>query len=456
MTDTVSTRSALEADILPPQPASTRMRTTLASSLVALPLLTLLAAPAAVRGQDATSQGAPRVYLDCRGPECNLDYYRTELDWVAWVRDQADAHVYVILTSQQTGAGGREYVLEFSGRQPYQGYSAETRYRALATDTQRERLDGVALTLGLGLAQFATQSGFRDLVRIDRLSSEEEGLNAGGGPAGLVTSDQVEDPWDLWVFRLNANGDLERESSRSQWNLRTSLNVQRVTPTWKQTYNVNYNRFSQTIEYDDGRPPFEYARHDWGTSWRVAYALAEHFSVGFSGNVGRNTRNNQDIWGQFNPAIEYSFFPYEEATRRSLTVFYEIGPVYRHYFEETLLGETEETRAEQALSVGLEQRQPWGNAGVFLRGSTYLHDVGTNNVSLDGNLSFRVTRGLDLNVGASYSRIRDQIYLPGGNLTDEERLLRLQQEQTEYRVEARFGFSYQFGSLFNNVVNNRF
>jgi len=432
------------------------MRTTLASSLVAASLFALALQPTAVQGQDAISQGAPRVYLDCRGSECDLDYYRTELDWVAWVRDQADAHVYVIVTSQQTGAGGREYVLEFTGRPPYQDYVAESRYRALTTDTQRERLDGVALSLGLGLAQFATQSGFRDLVSIARLSSDLQGLDATGAPTGLVTSDQVDDPWDLWVFRINANGDVDRESSRSQWNLRTGLNVQRVTPTWKQNYNANYNRFSQTIEYDDGRPPFEYTRHDWGATWRVAYALAEHFSLGFSGNVGRNTRNNQDFWGQFNPAIEYSFFPYEEATRRSLTVFYEIGPVYRHYFEETLLGETAETRAEHALSVGLEQRQPWGNAGVFLRGSTYLHDFGTNNVSLDGNLSFRVTRGLDLNVGGSYSRIRDQIYLPGGDLTDEERLLRLQQEQTEYRVEARFGFSYQFGSLFNNVVNNRF
>jgi hypothetical protein len=159
---------------------------------------------------------------------------------------------------------------------------------------------------------------------------------------------------------------------------------------------------------------------------------------------------------QLNPAIEYSIFPYEEATRRSLTAFYEVGPVYRHYFEETLLGKKEETRVEQALRISFDQRQPWGSAGIFLRASHYMHDFGTNNLSVNGNLSFRVVRGLDLNVGGSFSRVRDQYYLSGQDLTDEERLLRLQQEQTDYEARINFGFEYQFGSIFNNVVNNRF
>ena len=154
--------------------------------------------------------------------------------------------------------------------------------------------------------------------------------------------------------------------------------------------------------------------------------------------------------------MEYSFFPYDEATRRSLTAFYEVGPVYRHYFEETLLGKTEETRFEEALVIAFDQRQPWGSASVSVRGSHYMHDLGTNNLRFNGNLSFRVARGLDLNFGGSYSRVRDQYFLPGGELSDEERLLRLQQQRTDYEARINFGFEYQFGSIFNNVVNNRF
>ena len=73
-----------------------------------------------------------------------------------------------------------------------------------------------------------------------------------------------------------------------------------------------------------------------------------------------------------------------------------------------------------------------------------------------GSLSFRIVRGLDLNISASYSRVRNQIFLSGEDLSDEERLLELQTQQTDFQRSLTFGLSYQFGSIFNNVVNNRF
>ena len=48
------------------------------------------------------------------------------------------------------------------------------------------------------------------------------------------------------------------------------------------------------------------------------------------------------------------------------------------------------------------------------------------------------------------------IFLPLGGLTDEEILLRRRERASEYAFDIRAGFSYQFGSIFNNVVNNRF
>jgi hypothetical protein len=409
----------------------------------------LLTVPAAIVAQNGAR---PRVFLDCQGGGCDFNYFRTEIPWVTWVRDQNDANLHIIFTRQNTGAGGQEYVLDFLGRGAYATYGQQSLYRTLPTDSQREQLDGVALMLSVGIAHFATESGFRNLVQVSGLSDE---LGLAVGP-GILSQEEANDPWNLWVFRINANGNFDGESSRREWQLRGNMNASRVSPVWIQRYEVNYNRNARTIEYDDGRPAFEDSRYDWGASWRIVYALAEHVSAGVTGNVGRNTRNNQNFWGQINPAVEYSFFPYDEATRRSLTAFYEIGPVYRRYMETTLLGKDEEVRFEQALRLGLEQRQPWGQAGVFLRASHYLHDIRTNNLSVDGNLSFRVARGLDLNVGGSYSRVRDQYYLSGEDLTDEERLLRLQQQRTDYQAQMRFGFQYQFGSIFNNVVNNRF
>ena len=118
-------------------------------------------------------------------------------------------------------------------------------------------------------------------------------------------------------------------------------------------------------------------------------------------------------------------------------------------------GELAETRGEQALTLSLSQRQTWGNASIRLRGRITC-TTSTEHISLFGSLSFRITRGLDVSFGASYSKVNDQLYLSGEGLTDEERFLRLRQEATDYEASIRFGVSYTFGSIFNNVVNNRF
>ncbi len=412
----------------------------------------LWAAPA--EAQEGPS--VPRVFFDCRGRQCNGTYYRTEIAWVTWVRDQQDAHIHVIMTSQNTGVGGREYLLDFMGRGPYEGYEARSIFQSLPTDTQREELDGIALTLGLGFASFATASGFRNVVTVNGIGPTG-GANTtdAAAQAGVVQADQVQDPWDLWIFRVNASGSMDAESNQESRQFRTSFNASRVSPTWMQNYSGNINNRRREFELSDGSR-FVDDRYDWGVNWRVVYALAQHWSFGVRGNVGRNTRNNQSFWGQMNPAMEYSFFPYEEATRRSLTAFYEIGPVYREYIAETLLGRSEELHSQQALTLDFSQRQAWGNASIRLSGSSYLHDKDLYNVSLRGNLSFRITRGLDLNLGARYSKVADQLFLSGEDLTDEERLLELRTQQTDFEASLDFGFSYQFGSIFNNVVNNRF
>ncbi|MDX1567650.1 MAG: hypothetical protein R3223_07605, partial [Longimicrobiales bacterium] len=359
------------------------------------------------------------------------------------------ADLHIIMTSQSTGAGGREFQLDFMGREEYAGYELQLFHRSLSTDTEREELDGVTHVLSLGLAQFANFAGFRDLVAIQGTET------TGAQPGGLLSAEQVDDPWNLWVFRVGGNGDYEGESTREEVQLRSFVSASRVTPTWKTNLNarVDFQRIEQ--QRTDGSL-FVDERTDWNFGGRLVYSLADRWSIGFSGNTGRNTRRNQDHMFQINPAVEFSFFPYPEATRRALTAFYEVGPVYRNYIEETVLGETAALYAEQAVSIEFSQRQAWGDARIRARWSNYLQNFGQNNLELDGNLSFRITRGLDLNTGASYARVRDQIYLSGEGLTDEERLLELAQEGTDYEASVFLGLSYQFGSIFNNVVNNRF
>ena len=75
---------------------------------------------------------------------------------------------------------------------------------------------------------------------------------------------------------------------------------------------------------------------------------------------------------------------------------------------------------------------------------------------LFGNLEYRLFRGFFLNVFGTLSRVRDQIFLKRGGVTDERILLRRRALATDSEYRIRIGITYAFGSIYNNVVNSRF
>ena len=214
----------------------------------------------------------------------------------------------------------------------------------------------------------------------------------------------------------------------------------------------NLNR----VEFDLEDGTFTDQRTDCNLSQMITYALSEHWSIGALSQASRSTRTNQNFRAELTPAIEYSFFPYDEATRRSLTVFYNIGPAYRDYIDETVFGQLKETKWEQSLEIELSQRQPWGDAGITVRASHYLHDIDRHNVSLRGDVDFRIVRGFSVNARGDIGWVDDQIYLSAGGVTDEEALLRLRTRATDFNYGITVGFTVLFGSIYNNIVNNRF
>ena len=95
-------------------------------------------------------------------------------------------------------------------------------------------------------------------------------------------------------------------------------------------------------------------------------------------------------------------------------------------------------------------------SSVRSRGSQFLSDLSKNQISLFGITRVRLFRGLSFNFFGSVSRVRDQLFLPKGAASDEEILLRRRQLETSYTYRLSGGFTYRFGSIFNNVVNPRF
>jgi hypothetical protein len=132
-----------------------------------------------------------------------------------------------------------------------------------------------------------------------------------------------------------------------------------------------------------------------------------------------------------------------------------VGVAGFDYEEMTIFEQTSEVLLQQGLEVALGYVQPWGNIGADLEATSFLNDLGLHKIELGIGLSLRVVRGLNFNWGSSIARIRDQIYLSGEGIPLDEILLQRRARGTDFEIGVGFGFSYTFGSIFNNVVNPR-
>jgi hypothetical protein len=210
------------------------------------------------------------------------------------------------------------------------------------------------------------------------------------------------------------------------------------------------------VRYDLGEEDdYRAITKNYGARALVVKSLTERWSAGLGGNVGSSNYVNQELAARVAPALEYSVFPYEESTRRRLTFQYEVGLRRFDYIEETIYGLTGETRWDHSVETALDLKQPWGTINTAIDFSQYFFDAGKYRIEFYNWTDVRLFRGLSLSVNARASKINNQIYLPRGEATLEEILVRQRQLATSYRYEMSVGVSYTFGSIYNNVVNRR-
>jgi len=413
--------------------------------------LTLLATPRQGSAQEAPGPGGRlRVFLSCEGNGCDLERYRSQVPWVSWVDDEPEADVLVALTSQADPSGGNEYALDFASSLELDLGEDRLFFQSSSTDTEQDRINGVATVLNIGLARYASMAGYREFVALR--SPQAPGMDP---DERVVAPQEVDDPWNLWVFSVGGSTRLNGTETRNTRRFSGNFSASRTTPTWKLSFSGRGNVNIQEIERSDGSI-FESDERDWTVNIGVTYALARHWSLDLSSLTAKLPRYNQKFRADLTPGIEYSLFPYEEATRRSITLRYTVAVTYRKYEERTIYNEIEETPWEEGLQLRATMRQPWGDGSVTGTASHVIGDLDKHNLSLQGRLSFRLVRGLRFNVGGDVAWVTDQVYLSARGVTDEEALLRLRTRGSDFNTGLNFGFSYQFGSIYNNTVNNRF
>ncbi|HUH12344.1 MAG TPA: hypothetical protein VMK65_04510 [Longimicrobiales bacterium] len=399
-------------------------------------------AQSAVPAAGQTADGRVRVFLDC--DPCDFDYLRREMGFVDYVREPAVADVHVLVTRQGTGGGGQEYTLSFLGRGRFTGVGDTLQVLIDRADTEAERRAALARGVGLGLVRYVARTPDAQGLRIGF-----EGPDAGEGPPL-----PADDPWRGWVFSLSMSGSADGEETRHSESLNGNVTARRITSDWKVWLNGGGNLRHRS--FDVGDTTYTNTTRNYRMNGLVVNSLGPHWSVGTRANMNISNFRNQDLTVGMGPAIEFSFWPYGESSRRSLRAQYRLTAQRYDYTEETIYDKLEETLAEQGLELSFNATQPWGEARLSVELENYLHDFSKHRASLGGFASVRVFRGLSINVNGNVARVQNQLYLPKGDLTPEEVLLQRRQLQTGYEYRTSVGFSYTFGSIYNNVVNARF
>jgi hypothetical protein len=378
------------------------------------------------RPTPASAQQADRlrVFLDC--PSCDSDY---------------------VLTTQTTGPGGREYTLFFLGRGTYAEKSDTMRYVASPDDTDDIRRQGLVRVMKMGLVRYIADSPLGERIRVT-IAAPAEG-------AAAQPSTPARDPWNYWVFSASGNGYLSGESLQQFSDLFLTLSANRTTDQWKVRLSASDSYSESSFEVDDTTTVTS-IRRSYSGGLLVAKSISSKLSAGFQAVLESSTFGNVELSWRLAPAIEYNLFPYSESTRRSFTALYTAGVNSFDYKDLTIYGKLDEARPSHRLIMEYTTRQPWGSTGVEVSASQFLHDTSKYRWAASLNGSVRLFKGLSLNGGATYSRVRDQLAVPAGDATQQEILLRQRLLRTNYFYYANFGLSYRFGSIFSTVVNTRF
>jgi hypothetical protein len=262
------------------------------------------------------------------------------------------------------------------------------------------------------------------------------------------------DKWNSWVFRTSFNGYLNGQKSIRSSYINGNVSANRITKDWKINLSgrVNY----RVDKYDYEGTKYDSENNTKSINALIVKSLTEHWSYGGSFSTISSSYNNLKLSTSLMPGIEYDIFPYSESTRRQLRLLYRVGFNQVYYTDTTVYDKMNESLWLHSLSAAYQVVQKWGSIDVSLGYSNYFHDWSKNNLSVDGYLELRVAKGLNVNFGGGAALIHDQLGLVKGGATAEEVLTRRKELATQFEYFTSFGFTYTFGSIYNNVVNPRF
>ncbi|MBN2199123.1 MAG: hypothetical protein JW747_04665 [Candidatus Aminicenantes bacterium] len=417
----------------------------LKNSFRAFVLILLLALPFLVSAQveevdiEALKKTAPKVFIDCQN--CDLEFIKTEVTFVNYVRDRKEADVHVLITTQKTGSEGKEHTLTFMGQNGFRGVDDVQKFVSGKNDTDDDIRRGLVKAMKIGLMSYVARTPIARRIEV--------AYQPAPGAAAAV-----KDRWNSWVFNLAAEGYFNGEESYRNRYMEFTASANRVTPGLKLQFGLSTGITLNTYDYSGYQ--YENRRNEYSLSGLAVKSLSPHWSAGLYFDADSSDYSNLRWALSGAPAVEFNIFPYAQSTRRQLRFLYRIGPSRMRYHDVTIYGTTSETLWRESLSVALELREKWGTVSTSLTASHYFHDFSKNRLNLFAMLNLNLFKGLSLVTVASAAHVRDQLSLPARPPSLEEILLQSREIETPYRYFVSFGLNFTFGSIYSNVVNPRF
>lgn len=398
-------------------------------------------------GQQSPKQEKVKVFLDCtRSWLCDYDFVRTEMKMVEFVRDRFVSDVHILINTQNSSTGGEQNQLNFLGQKRFPGINDTLTYFNDPTVTDDDKRKKLVQYMKLGLTRYIakTEAG-KDLLisyeRNDSISNKEK-------------DEAKKDPWNYWVYQFGGSTSFNGNQNSRSSSAYGYINADRETEDWKTNLYISYDKSTQVFKENNIESKFNSKNFNGGI--QVAKSINKHWSYGLASAYENNLFGNIRSGIVVRPKLEYSVLPYSKFNSERIVVQYLLGPVHNDYYDTTIFFKTNEWQLRQSLNVITSFTKPWGsiNLGVFY--SNYFDNISKNNLSFNGAVSWKITKGLNFGIYGYYSLVHDQITLRKGDATRDQLLIGNRELKSSFDYNLGFGFSYRFGSVNNSIVNPRF
>ena len=378
-----------------------------------------------------------KIFLSCR---CDDDYLKQNTLFFDYVRDMDLSDIEVFVFEITNASGGRNYSFNFKGKNKF-----NKEYEISTTIPQNTSFNNARESLldtyKLGMASILSNTDYQNQVEVN--------FNMNN----LYPEKQTKDKWKNWVFEVFGSFNLENEQSINEEEFNLGFDIDRVTEKWRFRSDFELDRSIKF--FSGGDQNYSSERESFYLSGSLVKSISSHFSTGIFSSYAKDTFRNLDSQIYISPALEYNFIPYNQVLTREVTLAYKLGYNIYNYIEETIYEFEDQKIFNHSLTLNLRFREKWGSIYSYLVASQFLDLPEQNRLTINNNLNIRIIKGLSVRISAYFRLIRDQINLPKGEASVEDLLLRQRQISTNFQNRISMGFSYTFGSIFNNIVNQR-